>query len=125
MCATLKRSLISPIRVLDFESSGTFSFLDIFLFHDSNLLKVSVFDLWVSLTRDTIAPDTLHNFSYSVQMGRKKTTAVGAAFREVIQSFISTLPCLLHVKEQQFPERKKKNHLFSFSKTSFLLAFKI
>lgn len=72
VCATLKRFLISPIGVLDLESLGTCSFPDIFVSHSSNLLDVSVFDPWVSLTRDTIAPDALHNFSYSAQMGRKR-----------------------------------------------------
>lgn len=65
---------MSPFGALAFESPDARSFLSVFVsFAVASCKKrLSDFDLWLSWTRDTVAPEVLDNFSDNVQMGRER-----------------------------------------------------
>lgn len=63
------------------------------LFHDNNLLEVSVFDLWVSSTRDIIAPQPYFIISHTMRRWEGKVNSHGGCFQRS-NSVIYFLPAL-------------------------------
>lgn len=84
------------------------------LFCCSSLLEVSVSDLWISWTRDTIAWQVIHNFSDAAQMGMERYLPGGCFQGTNSSHFFPPCPASCILKSRSSLKGKKKKWIICF-----------